>query len=138
MCDLGKVEAKVTGQGLVSILESLHLPGFLLMLLLSTPGHLHFLCTKLPRSALGLLSGCTCRGQPWPQQSLTRSPVENPLSSKLPPLPRCFQSRLTNYLQLKRPALCSSWVQPRPWEPSLAGWVWKGTWPLRWINESVK
>lgn len=50
-CDLGKVEAKVTGEGLVFILESLHLPGFLLKLIPFTPGHLHF-CVQ---SCLGLL-----------------------------------------------------------------------------------
>lgn len=68
-------------------------------------------------------------------ERLTECEQLNPVRLKPPfsALPHCFQSKLTNYLQLKCLALYSLLgLNPAPGSPLHPGWVWKGAWPVKW------
>lgn len=58
-------------------------------------------------------------GQLYSERDSAEFESLSPIRPQTPPLPHCFQSKLTNYLQLKRHALCSlPGFNPRPWESS--------------------
>lgn len=58
-------------------------------------------------------------GQLYSERDSAEFESLSPIRPQTHPLPHCFQSKLTNYLQLKHHALCSLLgLNPRPWESS--------------------